>query len=123
VTNKISLSVRSLVSTRRYTHLRNWQLNNETKLNESINNFMQQIPFWAANSFLASQEIPLFYGTKHLLRLLEEPALCFFSEPDQFNPNSHTTASKSFLILSSHAFLGLPSLPTSHQAIFMLIND
>ena len=52
---------------------------------------------------------PAFYGTHRFITSLQEPATCPYLEPDQSSPCPHPTYWRSFLILSSHLGLGLPS--------------
>ena len=69
-----------------------------------------QSPSWEANWFAASQEIPVFYGTRRFITALTSVrhlSLSWASPIQSIYP--HSTSWRSILILSTHLSLGLPS--------------
>ena len=74
---------------------------------------MEQSPFWEANRFAASQEIPSFYGTRKpegSLRHSQVPVTCPHPEPAWSSPYLHIPNSwRSIFILPFHLGLALPS--------------
>ena len=73
--------------------------------------FMEQSPFWEANRFSASQEIPrILWNPKAHYRIRTCPATCTYSEPARSSPYpQHPTSWRSVLILSSPLRLGVLS--------------
>ena len=71
---------------------------------------MVQSPSWAANWFAASQEIPLFHGTRRFITSLTSVrhlSLSWASPIQSIYP--HPVSWRSVLILSTHLRLCLPS--------------
>ena len=69
---------------------------------------INRLPSWEADRFSASQEIPhISRNPKVHYRIHKYPATCPYPQP------ATSTSRRSILILSSHLFLGLPTLPYS----------
>jgi len=71
---------------------------------------VEQSPFWEANRFSASQEIPPFYGTQRFISAFTRAlylSLCWVSSNQSMPP--HPNSRRLVLILSFHLRLGLPS--------------
>jgi hypothetical protein len=83
----------------------------ETKASPYLNTYsMEQSPFWEANRFSASQEIPrILWNPKVYYRVSNSPPPVPI--PSQINPVHvpHPTSKRSILILFRHLRLGLPS--------------
>ena len=71
---------------------------------------MEQSPFWEANQFSASQEIPSISLNLNVHYHIHKcpPPVPILSQFDPFH-TPHPTSWRSILILSSHLYLGLPS--------------
>ena len=71
---------------------------------------MEQSPFWEANRFSASQEIPrILWNPKVYYHIHKWPPLSLFLASSIQSIPLHLTYWRSILILSSHLRLGLPS--------------
>ena len=71
---------------------------------------MEQIPSWEANSFSASQEIPAFYGTRKFITAFTSACHLSLFWASSIPSMPHPTSWGSISILSSHLYLGLPSV-------------
>ena len=72
-------------------------------------NSLEKSPFWEANRFSATQEIPHILWNPSSLPRLQKPTTCPYHEQSRSSACTHSTSLKSLLILFFHLRLYLPS--------------